>query len=437
MKKILILFSILLSCLLMSSNVKAEGTCTKDEIKPDARIMYAKRDTILRNKYSKEYSPNSILTDGVKIAVIKGTPVEILSEIKDKNNNVIYYQVNILKDCVFYLSNRKGYINAKSLTTDYVERDNVKDRTLTVSDKTTLLLNVITILNVSILSDGKINILYPTHNAIEKELGITVDQNNLLASKDVLRSAGFNFIINNVPFTSKRTKVNNGNNYYLSCSGFTGVIYYGTFGYDVFRENADGTQSLYWVGGYKRDVTTEQNPTFRTIKCITTLNNNKCTKVEKGQTAKLGTTKEMQIGDSIFGTVNSNNKPENSEYYYDTPSGHIMLYIGDALIAHATSKGIVLNYVDYKKGGVNNYFITLGERTIKEKTIENGKEVVNTISNGYRFDKELYLIRPIRGIPKGRYRLVIDESKDHFNRIDLIEKIENLGERNVRVERAS
>ena len=116
--------------------------------------MYTKRDSILRNNYSKIYTADSILKDGVKMAVIKGTKVKIVSKVND-----YYYKVIVEADGVYYLKDRTGYIIAKSLTDQEVKKDSSADRTLTVSDKSALLKNVMTLVKAQELSDKNINIL--------------------------------------------------------------------------------------------------------------------------------------------------------------------------------------------------------------------------------------------------------------------------------------
>ncbi len=348
--------------------------------------MYTKRDSILRNNYSKVYRPSSIIEDGVQIAVIKGTKVKILSKVND-----YYYKVKIEKDGVHYLKDRTGYIIAKSLVDKEVAKDTKESRTLTVSDKTTLLKNVMTLVNVSKLSNGNINILYPTASAIEEE---NVD------NKDVLRTAGYNFVVNGKPFKSKRS-LNNGKNYYLSCSGFVSTVYNGTFGVDVTRD--DG--SLYWALTYKSYGVNPKKGNLFDIVYSTE---------EYGKVVAYA--RQMQIGDSITGAVDSSKTPGIEGYTYGSNQGHIMMYIGDALIAHATNDGLKIAYYDKKsKEGVSNYYLVLGNRSIKN---QNGE----VVSSGYRFDKGIYVVRMKKGTERTRRRIKLSNDKTKFEIKDLKKK---------------
>ena len=349
--------------------------------------MYTKRDSILRNNYSNKYTADAILKDGVKIAVIKGTKVKIISKVND-----YYYKVMVEADGVFYLKNRTGYIISKSLTDGEVKKDSYEDRTLSVSDKTTLLKNVMTLVNSKELSNGNINILYPTANAISKEN---------VESKDYLRTAGYNFIVNGIPFESKRTKLNNGNNYYLSCSAFVGALYNGTFGINVIKDNG----SLYWAPAYYTyGANANKGNLFTVVKSV------------KNIGEKLGNARKMQIGDSIMGRINANKLPTEQGYTYSSNQAHIMMYIGDALIAHSTDGGLKITYYDKKsKNGVSNYYLTLGERSIK-----NDKNEI--VTPGYRFDKEIYLLRIKKGTKRTRRRINISDDKKGFVLVETIKK---------------
>lgn len=377
MKKILLLsFLTVLVTLMFSAKVNA------------ATYMYTKRDAILRNGYTNadDYGPSSILKDGVRIAVIKGTKVKVLGKVNDR-----YYKVVVEADNYYYLKDRTGYIIAKSLTSDKVDKDPASERGLSVSDKTALLKNVMTLLQASELSDGNINILYPTPAAVggEKQNTKTIE------GKDVLRTAGYNFVTNGTPFKSIRT-LNNGHNYYLSCSAFVGAIYNGTFGIDVTKPNG----ALYWSTAYQGYGTTDAK-LFRVVKSTKTAGK------------KLAERSEMQIGDSISGTINKDAKPSNSNYRYAQKSGHIMLYIGDSIIAHSTVKGLTLSYADRQKNKVSNYYLVPGTRT----TINNSTNA--NVEYGHRFDKAIYLVRINEGVKKERNRIMISENKKKFDIVSI------------------
>ena len=350
--------------------------------------MYTKRDAILRNSYSsaENYSPSSLLKDGVRIAVIKGTKVKVLSKVNDR-----YYKVLVEADNYYYLKDRTGYIIAKSLTDSKVEKDPASERSLSVSDKTAVLKNVMTLLNASKLSNGNINLLYPTPAAVGGEKKET----KTIKGKDELRTAGYNFVTTGEKFKSIRT-LNNGHNYYLSCSAFVGAIYNGTFGIDVTK--ADGT--LYWSTAYQGYGTTNAK-LFRVVKSTNTWGK------------KLGDRSEMQIGDAISGTINKSAKPSNKNNKYEHSSGHIMLYIGDSLIAHSTVKGLILSYADRTRNGVSNFYLTPGERT----TIN--KATGSKVKYGARFDKGIFLVRINKGINKERNRIMVSNDKAKFDIVNI------------------
>ena len=376
-KKLLLGFFIILSFfIIMSEKVYA------------AQYMYTRRDTILRKGYSNKYKKESILTDGVKIAVIKGTKVRVESKVND-----YYYKVTVEADNYYYLKDRTGYIIAKSLTTDVVSKDPANERSLTVSDKTILLKNVMTLVKAEELSNGNINILYPTEESIRKEKA---------ASKDVLRTAGYNFVVNGTPFKSIRTSKNNGKNYYLSCSSFVGAIYNGTFGIDVTK--ADG--SLYWADSYKSYGANQNKGNLFTI-----------VKSTETTGTRVAYQKEMQIGDSLLGTVYKNKLPSGNNLVYSKTSPHIMMYIGDALIAHATNSGLKIQYVDAKSsGGTKLYYMVLGERNIKDTTT--GK----IVKYGQRFDKGIYVLRIKKGTKRDRNKIEISSDKKKFVLVDAKKK---------------
>ena len=121
----------------------------------------------------------------------------------------------------------------------------------------------------------------------------------------------------------------------------------------------------------------------------------------------------MQIGDAISGTINKSAKPSNKNNKYEHSSGHIMLYIGDSLIAHSTVSGLILSYADRERHNVSNFYLTPGERTIINKATE------KKVKYGARFDKGIYLVRINKGINKERNRIMISSDKTKFDIVNI------------------
>ncbi|MDD6878932.1 MAG: NlpC/P60 family protein [bacterium] len=387
------------------SNVSAES-CKKT-------TMYARRDSILRKRYSKNNKADNIVNDGIVVAVVKGTKLKV-----EKCPNEYYYKVKIDSSDKInknnYLSDKEGYILKTNLSEDFVEQDKKEDKSLKVSEKTLIARNAVYLYKISKNNNNKIKIKYPTVDALN-ENKITVKYNNIiypnpdktlnnkfndnawkkdyykstetgkklkLAAKDALRMTGYNFLV--------KGKTNTSGVYYMSCSGFVDSIMKATFRVRTYKYKTNPEQKqLFWVSDYVKtnsnkyyDMSSENEKMFYKVKEI----NN------KSKSQKMATT-YMQTGDILAG----------NSYQGE---GHVMLYIGDGIIVHSTG----LTTDADVENGLRIDFANKGFKNVKENYY--------TLL-GNRFDKSINLVRLKKGIAKAKRKFVLSSDKTKIFKKDL------------------
>lgn len=339
---------------------KCEGQRTLNDVR-SSDVAYINRDSILRNKYSKSYSSDSLKHDGINVALPKGTAVEIT-----EYPNEDYYKVTVLCDGYFFLRNYEGYVIKSSVKKTNTPIPHDSDRTLSVADKTAVIKNAYNMYK----GGKKIRFVYPSKGSDGKLKN---------------RSAGYNLVLTNSKPNNISTK-NGKKQYPIDCSGFVSTVLETTF----YINMKTSKKKVYSTWDFMRQ--SSETPEY-----VASSDSNKDTskkfyivdKVVKGKERKSLYTDKIQIGDMVVGK-----KPEISN------PNHIMLYIGDGLIMHSTASvkptGIHINYLKRTKDGVEDYYIKLGQKR--------------------RFTEEISIIRIKKQLPKGRRRIYINDSGTDYTR---------------------
>ena len=65
--------------------------------------------------------------------------------------------------------------------------------------------------------------------------------------------------------------------------------------------------------------------------------------------------------------------------------------------------------------GISKYYLTLGERTIKNSSNK-------VVTPGYRFDRDIYLLRIKKGTKRTRRRINISDDKKSFVLVETVKK---------------
>ena len=330
------------------------------------RIYYAKFDSIVRKRCSDsdeqiEFNASSLKYDGIVSSLIKGTAVEILEETDN------YYKVRVPADNIYYVTDKIGYVIKTSLSTNIVDKDKAKDRSLSVSYKTMFIRNIINIGNAtdSYQETDNLEFLYPTSENIQYELGGNYEcltngtcsnDSKYQEAKTKLRITGYNRIINNDSTFISKDKTNK---FYISCAFFADVIYDGTYKLDNVKSNGDH----YLIGTYLSNANLSDDnlsKKYYYVQQVTT----------QGDTIDIN---KMQTGDSLIGQT------EGTE-------GHIMLYIGDGIIVHSTNGKAQSKY----DANTSIHFTTLTS---------------NHLTLGKKWKNKLNVIRIKKGIVTSKYKI--------------------------------
>ncbi len=312
--------------------LKGETASTK------VSYRYVKNDSTLRKK------PNNELASS--ISVVRGTKVRIRSCKKGSDYCRVTIEKSKEENKGFYLSDYTGYILKSRLTKSKVKHSS--NNRLSVTSKTRIVRNAYLLYKYNGKNNSNFNFKYNYGSDYRK--------------------TGYNFVV------YKKTK--NSGTYYFDCSALVSTLYKATF--NVNFNDGEGkkiNRTYQFLNNVKGKEKGDETDYFYIV--------DKVSAKSKSERKKLYTYL-LQTGDLILGI----NKESSSE---DGNSNHIMLYVGDARIFHATSTND--SALEFKK--LTNKYVKLGESDSK-------------------YTKEIYILRP--KVNEKLYKLNINKNKTKITR---------------------